>query len=389
MATLKELTTPLTVDEIKSAIYAAIEARGVKTSSWKPGAIARTIIAGAAIVLAGFSLLQQRIAESGFLKFSVGDWLTVVAKEVYDVDRDNGSFAAGDVTLTNTGGGVFAPGIGDVIFLNTTTGKTYRNTAAFTLGAFEVDKVVPVEAIEIGAASTASPSDIDALETVLLGVTVDNPLAIVGRDPETDADLRIRCLAKTGTLSPNGPEDAYRFLALSAETDAGASAGVTRVTSTADGAGNVTVYVATATGAVTGSIGDTTTPLGAVDEAIQTQAVPLGITATVLSAVSLAVPITYEVWVRSTVGLTVADLTDAINLALTNFLSVQPIGGSRKVPGPGFVFADALEGVIVEAIGTDNLIDVAVTVPAADAVVAANEAPVAGTPTPTINLVGI
>lgn len=389
MATLDELTTPLTVAEIQQAIYDAIEALGVKTTSWKPGAVARTIIAGASIVLAGFSLLQQRIAQSGFLELAVGDWLTVVAKEVYNVDRDVGSFAAGECTLDNTGGGVFAPGIGDVIALNTTTGKTYRNTAAFTLAAFETGKIVPFEAIEIGADSTAAPADIDALETVLLGVTITNVSAIVGKDPESDADLRVRCLAKTGTLSPNGPADAYRFLALSAETDSGASAGVTRVTTVPDGAGGVTVYVATATGPVTGSIGDTTTPLGAVDEAIQTKATPLAVTSTTVSAIAAPIAVTYEIWLRSAIGLTVSEIGDAVSLALSNFLSTQPIGGSSKTgSAPFFVFVESLEAVIAEAVGTANLISLEVTAPAADVAIAANEAAVlSGAPTATINLV--
>lgn len=389
MATLDELTTPLTRTEIEAAIYAAIEARGVKTSSWKPGAVARTIVAGVALVLSAFSSLQQKIAESGFLQLAEGDWLTIVAREVYGVERNTGTFAAGNVTFDNTGGGVYSPGVGDVIVLNSTTGKTYRNTEAFTLAAFETGKSVAVEAVEIGADSTAAPGDIDTLETVLLGVTVTNPTALVGKDPETDAELRTRCLAKTGTLSPNGPADAYRYLALSAETDDGVSAGVTRVTTTADGEGNVTVYVATATGPVAGSIGDTTTPLGAVDEAIQTQAVPLAVTATVLSATANTIAITYEVWVRSTIGLTVAEIDALVSTALATFLSAQPIGGSRKVPGGGFVFVDALEGVIAEAVGTAYLIDLVITVPAADVSIAASEAPVLGTVTPTINLVSI
>ena len=389
MATLKELTTPLTTAEVKAVIYAAIEAFGVKTTSWKPGAIARTIIAGNSIVLSGLSLLQQRIAESGFLELSSGDWLTVVAKEVYNVERNNGTFASGDVTLTNTAGGVFAPGIGDVIALNTTSGKTYRNTAAFALGVAPDSVIVPFEAIELGADSTASGGDIDDLETVLLGVTVTNAAALVGKDPETDADLVTRSLAKTGTLSPNGPGDAYRFVALSAETTSGQPAGVTRVTVTPDGMGNVAIVVADGAGTLAGTVGDLSTPLGAVDEAIQTQVVPLAVTATVTAATPQVVAITYEVWTKAASGVTATQLGDAIDLALTNYLAVVDIGGVRKVAGPGFVFLDALESVIGNVVGQENLIDLDVTVPAADLAIGASSAPVAGTPSRTINIVAL
>lgn len=386
MATLEELTTPLTKDEVEDSIYAALEGLGVKTTAWKPGATARTIIAGVAIVLSAFSSLQALIAKSGLLDLAEGDWLTILAREVYNVERNVGTFAAGNLTLDNTGGGTHSPGVGDVIALNDslTPNKTFRNTEAFSLAAFETGKVVAFEAIEIGADSTSAPNDIDQLETVLLGVTVTNPAALVGQDPESDADLRIRCLAKTGTLSPNGPSDAYRFLALSATVDSGAPAGVTRVTTTPDGEGNVDVHVATASGPVTGSIGDTTTPLGAVDESIQTLAVPLAVTATTISAVANTIAVTYEIWLRSTIGLTVPQITTNIATKLATFMSTQPIGGLSKTgSAPFFVFVEAIEGVIAEAVGTTFLISLEVTVPAADVAIATNEAPVLGTVTPT------
>ncbi len=389
MATLDELTTPLTVAEIQQAIFDAIEARGVKTTSWKPGAIARTIIAGVAIILAAFSTLQAAIAKGGFLELSSGDWLTVVARRVFGVERVVGTFAAGNCTLDNAGAGVFVVAVGDSIALNTTSGKTYRNTAAFTLAAFETGKVVPYQAIEIGADSTAPAADIDALVTVLADVTITNPLAFVGLDVETDAALIVRCLAKTGVLSPNGPSDAYRFLALSATTDSGAPAGVTRVTTVPDGEGNVTAYVATASGPVTGSIGDTTTPLGAVDEEMQVNAVPLAVTLTTISATALTITPTYEIWLRSTIGLTASEIEANIAAALVTYMSAQPIGGLRKVAGGGFVFTDAIEAAITGAVGTTNLIDLDLTVPAADVAVLATEAPVSGTPAATINLIAL
>lgn len=388
MATLQELTTPLTKDEIEAAIFAAIEARGVATTSWKPGAVARTIIAGTALVLSAFSILQQRIAESGFLELAVDDWLTLVARFVYGVDRDLGSFASGNCTFDNSGAGVYALTVGGVIVSNSATGKTYTNTAAFTLAAFETGKIVPMQAIEIGSDSTSPATFIDTMVTALAGVSVTNVAALVGTDEDTDPELREKCLAKTGTLSPNGPSDAYRFVALEAEKDDGTPAGVTRVTTVPDGEGNVTVYVANASGPVTGSIGDTSTDLGAVDEAVQTQVVPLAVTATTVSAVAFTQPVTYEVWIDSGIGITASDLAIQIATDLSAFFSALPIGGTGRTAGGGFLFKQAIEGVIAESIGTAFLIDKEITVPVPlSSVVAANEAPVAGTILPTINFV--
>jgi len=389
MATLSELTTPLTTAEVQQAIYDAIEARGVATTSWKPGAIARTIIAGVAIVLSSFSILQARIAESGFLDKAEDDWLTLVARFVYNVERSTGSFASGIVTLDNTGAGVFVVAVGDLTVSNSTTGKAYRNTAGFSLAAFETGKLVPVQAVEIGSDSTSPIGFIDTLVTVLLNVTVTNAAALVGADPDTDPQLRSKCLAKTGTLSPNGAADAYRFVAFEATKDDGTPVGITRLTAVPDGTGDVIVYVASATGPVTGSIGDTTTDLGAVDDAIQTQVVPLAVTATTVSATALAVHVSYVVWVRGTSGKTAVEMEAEIDLALTNFMSVQPIGGSRKVPGGGFVFKQAIESVVAEVVGTTDLIDKAISVPAADTAVGTTEAPVIGTIASTVIFVSL
>jgi len=379
--TLDELITPLTRAEIEAAIYAALETKGASTTAWKTGAVVRTLITGFAIVLAASSSLQVAVAKSGFLALATGDWLTLVAQYVYGVARDGGSFASGDVILDNAGGGVYSLGVGDLVVINTATSKTYRNTAAFAIGAMETGVVVPVEAVELGSASTATPGQIDDFETVLLGVSVANTAAIVGADAEDDAALRLRCLEKTGALSPNGPRDAYAYVARSTLDSTGAAIGVTRVRTIADGVGGLDVYIATGSGGVTGTVGDEDTDLGAIDAAIQEQVVPLAITATVQSAVALAVPCTYELWLLDTITLSGAEVEAAIALALTAYLSEVPIGGYVISPATGTIYVSALESVIGGAV--EGVIDVSVTAPAADVAVALDEAPVAGTITAT------
>src|SRR3990172_50200 len=317
MSTLAELTTPLTVDEIKTAIYAALAANGAATTTWKPGAVVRTIITGVAIVLAGFSRLQAAIAKSGFLELAEGDWLTLVALYVYGVDRDTGSFATGNVTLDNAGGGVYSGDPGDLVVMNPTTLQTYTNTAAYSIDALETGVIVPVQAVLLGADGTSTPGTITAVVTPLSGVTVTNAAAVVGSDAELDPALRIRCREKTGMLSPNGPRDAYAYVAKTTTRSDGSSIGVTRGKSVADGIGGVDVYCADADGVVTGTVGDLGTDLGVIDEAIQTQVVPLGITARVHTAVANTIAVTYELWLRDTTGLTDDEIGDLVDAALT------------------------------------------------------------------------
>jgi phage-related baseplate assembly protein len=377
---LAELTTPLTRAEVETAIYTALASKGVSTTSWKPGAVVRTLIFGVALVLSAASSLQAKIAESGFLALATQDWLTAVALYVYGVTRDTGAFATGTVTLTNNGGGVYAGGIGDLVVQNPSTKKTYRNTAAYTLAAGPAtEAVVPVQADEIGTASTSTPDTITAFVTTLLGVAVTNPTALVGRDPESDPALRTRCLAKTGTLSPNGPKDAYTYVALSAKkADGVTSVGVTRVRVIADGDGNVTVYVASASGAITGTSGDPETDLGAVHDAIQTQAVPLAVTETTVAATNKLILITYEIWLRDTLGQTEALVEEAIEDALDDFVSTYPIGGFVIPPASGKVYLSAIETVI-GSVFPEHTVKLEVTIPAGDTDLLINEVPVPST----------
>lgn len=377
--TLDALITPLTVAEAKAAIYAALAAQGVTTTAWQSGSTARTIIAGLAIVLAAFSRLQSLIAKSGFLAYAERDWLTLVARLVYGVERDVGTFAAGFITLTNSAGGSFSGDAGDLVFaMSAGAKKTYRSTAAYTLGSMGTTTVA-IEALEIGASSTAIAGDIDTMVTTLSGVTCSNAVALVGMDPETDAALRLRCAEKLGSLSPNGPRDAYGYLARSAtKADGITPIGVTRVLTVADGVGGVDVYAATASGGLTGTVGDLATDLGCVDEAIQTQCVPLTITARVHSATPLSVPITYELWLRDGSGLTDPLVQDAVDAALLSFVTEQPIGGVVVPPAAGKIYVSALEVVIGGAV-PGEIVKVIVTVPAADVVVAVTECPMLGT----------
>ena len=385
--TLAELTTALTADEIEASIYAAVEARGAKTTSWKPGAVVRTIIAGVAIVLAAFSSLAALVARGGFLELATGSWLTLVARYVFGVERITGTFASGYVTLTNTAAVPYSGGADDLIVINSTTDATYRSVAAWSVDAAggpndEVD--VEVRAVEAGSDSTSPAGDIDALVTTLSGVTVTNAAALVGTDEETDPELRSRCLARTGALSPNGPKDAYSYAARNAVTADGDAIGVTRVTTQATGDGTVNVWVATASGAVVGDPDDPDTDLGAVALAIYEQAEPLSVEAVVASATPVTVDVTYELWIYTSSGLLASAVEDLVEAALEEMLAAVPIGGHYVAPDRAIYVSDI--AAAIDAVRSE-IFRPTVTAPAADVTMAVNEVAVLGTVTPTIHLV--
>lgn len=381
--TLAELTTPLTADEVEAAIYAAVEARGAKTTAWKPGAVVRTLIAGVSIVLAAFSSLAALVASGGFLELATGDWLTLVARYVFGVERIGATFAAGTVRLTNASATPYSGGADDLIVRNSTTDAVYRSTEAWSVGASSAADVA-IRAVEAGSDGTSPGGEIDELVTTLSGVTVTNSTAIVGTDEEEDPALRTRCLERTGALSPNGPKDAYAYAARGATTADGDTIGVTRVATQAVGDGTVNIWVATDSGEVTGDAGDPGTDLGAVAAAIYEQAEPLSVEAVVDTATAVTVDVTYELWVYTSSALTEAEVEDLVDEALEDLFANTPIGG-HVIGTNRRLYVDDITSAI-DAIRPE-VFHVEVTLPAADVAVPINYVPVLGAVTPTVNLV--
>lgn len=393
MTTLADLVTPLTSDEVKQDIYDGIAALGISTTDWKPGAPTRTIIAIFAIIIAACTQLVALIAAGGFLSSSRGPWLEVLARENYAVEKGVGTFATGSIEATNASGFAYAGGAGDLVVRNPTTNKTYVSTGSWAIAPLAVGVSIPVRATEIGSASTSSPTTVTALVTALAGVTITNATAIVGSDPPTDPQLRQECLDKTASLSPNGAPGAYRFVATTAKRIADQSAiGVTRVRLIPDGVFGIDAYYATAQGTLAGTVGDTSSDLGRVDDLEQTQTVPEGITLRSHSATAHVIAITWQLWIRNTSGLTDAQIKAVVDAALTDYLANVPIAGETLGgPAPGKVYLSALEGVIGRAVdvaignnGPTLAIRVTISAPGADVVISATEAPVLGVSTGTV-----
>lgn len=378
MFSFNDLVTPVTKDEAKASVYDVLGIVGTDVTSWKPGAVARTIITAWAIGLSSLSQLQALIARSGFLELSSGNWLTLVAYYVYGVTRQEATFATGEVTLTNTGGGSFpGEGVDDRTFTNSTTGKSYRNSEGFDLDPLGT-VTIPVVAIEAGAASTSVPGAVDEIETTMIGVTVSNTLAIVGSDAESDSLLRARCYEKLGALSPNGPWDAYSYIARQTKRPDGTPIGVTRVRVTKDGFGKVDVYCATPTGGVA------SVDVAYLEEALQQNATPLCVTLDTHGAENVVFNVSYAVKMYNTSGLTEQQIKDAIAAKLASFFSSHPVGGN-VVDGVGRVYADAIGTVIGSAL--PQIMSRQVLVPSTDTILGVGQVPVLGNVTGTITQV--
>jgi len=357
--TIQDLTTPVTRQEVQASIYNILASVGVDTTAWSSGSVVRTMIVGVSVVLAAFSQLMALIARSGFLAMSAGAWLTIVAKQVYNVDRIPASFASGTLLVSNSSGAVYALDPDDLVIANVNTGATFRNTAAIVINPGAINYEIALAAVEAGSDSTSNPGTLTQVVTAgLTGVTVTNPSSLVGLDAEGDAALRARCSETLGALSPMGPWDAYTAALHNAVRADGSSLGITRIRLQADGYGRVFIYAATASGEVP------PTDLVIADDAVQRYAAPQAITAIVDTATAVIIPVTYSVWMYNTSGLTPTQIESAIGSALSAFMAAQPIGGNIIGSDPGKVFVDGIRTAIGAAL--TQIFHVVVTAPALD-----------------------
>lgn len=371
----------LLVQETKEAILATAlgiaSAVGVPVTSWQPGDPTRSLFLVEADNLSSLESIVAGFISSGFLDYASGDWLTIGAKQRYNVDRTLATYATTTETLTNTGGGIFVIEPLDLTFKNSVTGKTYHNTTGGTLASGPGTTLdLDLEADDPGSDGSAAAGEIDTLVTTLLGVTCTNATAAVGIDEEGDDTLKQQCLDKLGSLSPNGPADAYAYVARNSDLTGVSTVSRVRVYSNST-TGGVAVYLAGPSGGILS--GD----VAAVNSAILTWATPLCATPTVASASPVTVNIAYTLWVYKSVNKTSAQVQADVQTALESLFASRPIGGDIIPPATtGDLYVSLLESTIRGVY--PQAFRCTVTSPGADVALANNEVAVLGTLTPTI-----
>jgi hypothetical protein len=373
----------LLVQNTKAYIYeyalAIAETIGLPVSSWQAGDPTRSLFHVESDLLATLEEVVVGFIQSGFLDYATGDWLKILAEQVFNVVVPDATYAETTVTLTNAGGGTYIIDAGDLTFKNSTTGKTYHNTSGGTLNAGSTLSV-DVEADEAGSDSSAAAGEIDEMVTTLLGVTCTNPTAAVGVDEQDEATTRQQCRDKLGSFSPNGPREAYAYVARNSELTGVTT--ITRVRVYADSdTGDVTVYLASPSGAV--ASGD----VDAVEEAILEWATPLCITPTVESCTTTTVPVTYSIWVYDTVNKTVAEIEEDVEEALEEMFSTRQIGGDIVPPDTtGKLYKSLIESTI-RGVYPADCFRVSVATPSGDTSLTNSQVAVLGTVTATVNII--
>jgi hypothetical protein len=347
MLTIDQLFRGLSPAEVKSTLYQLAESFGLSTTAWQKLSPLRAIFAVLAQLVSNVTVLQATVNQSAFLDDATGELLQNLARYVYGVAPREATFARGEVTVNNGAGGLYTYGPGDLVVTSSALKKAYRNLAPVTIHPNELGVVVPIEALEQGSASTAAPGQIDGFATGAPGLSVANAHAVVGEDEESAADLRQRCRAKLGALSPSGPSTAYAYVATTRENNGGVPCDRVLVRP-AEGNGTIRVVVAGPDGAIAGTTGDPATDLGKLFLALNRLAVPAGYTLLLSSASVVTVTPSATIYVAQSAGLTDAQAIAAVEQAVANYLPTLPIGGV-DLGGGGAVLFRALEAVMSAA----------------------------------------
>ena len=327
--TLGGLFTETTVEAIKGTLYGYLTAAKLPVRAWQALSPTRVLTDAQARIYQAAQVVIVALAKSAFLDTATQEWLKERAREQFDVEPIEETFAVGEFVADNAGGGSYDYLPREISVLKTGTTKTYHNTAAVHIGSLEVGVAFAIEADEAGADSNAAPGQL-ALGTSILGVTGTNQLPVTGQDEEEADDLRTRCRLSRGALSPDGPRAAYEYVARTPELNGGVTVGRTRLLPPA-GDGLVTVIVAGPLGPLSPS------ELQLIQNGIDEWAVPATVLATVLSAGEFAQAVAARVWVPLYGGPNTTDLLAAIKVALIDYINSLPIGGVQLAPGTGYV----------------------------------------------------
>jgi len=379
MTALSDLLSTVKASDLVASIKTTATTLGLLPSSWQSGDPEDAIVNSVSQTIATYwNTYVYYAINGGFLSTATGKWLTLLAKGVFNVDRNLATFASGGWTGTNATAaplGPYAPNT--LTFVCLDTGATYTNQSSATFAVGVNAPITIVANVSGTAAGNAAPTRI-VLQTTVVGLTGSNALAISGTDDETDAALALRCTYKWASLSPNGPADAYRYVAL---TPSFHGVSVNRVLvspSSLNGSVLVTLANASSGGILTG--GD----VALVDAAIKANVVPVTVTETTQSATALSVPVTYQLWAHTTSGIVPATAQAAVNAALVTAFQNFPIGGDL-ISGSGKVYVSDLVGIIKSVV--PQAFQIVVTAPAADVALGTYQVATLGAVTPTITVV--
>lgn len=179
---LSDLLQTPTEDSLRQQILSDLNAAGFPITDWQSGAVLKTyvyMLARIYSILLG--QLIPKIAGGGFLSTADEDWITLLAKEVYNVDRQDATFTIQRSTLTcAAGSGPYTISIGAMI-AQTTAGRRYRNITGGSLSTaapleLQWQSEGPFDSTNPATSYLDQAGSMTTLLTPLPGVTINNPI---------------------------------------------------------------------------------------------------------------------------------------------------------------------------------------------------------------------
>lgn len=246
--TLNDLLTPDSESEVFEQLVTMMASSDLPVTAWQEGGVALTMLEKEALLYAEMGRLVQLIARGGFLDTASGAWLTLLASDLFSVDRIEAVSTVGRLVLHAGAAGptLIVPGqltvrFGDLRFSNTSGGLLPPNgTLALewrAKAAGAAHNAVPVGAtLELGTSLpgvkvTATP----------IGATA-SWITTVGADAEGDESLRTRARARWPKLGRGGGTAAC-YEAWARETPGAQDVQKVRVAEAYPAEGEVTVFV--------------------------------------------------------------------------------------------------------------------------------------------------
>lgn len=123
---LEQLLAEPTVDQIRDRIRARLNSGNFPITDWEKGGVVRNLVEATAEAIRDFvSNLMPRLAAGGFSQVAEDDWLALLAKQNYLLDKKGATFTYQDVRLwADQGVGPYSVSPGDLI-LEAPTGNRY------------------------------------------------------------------------------------------------------------------------------------------------------------------------------------------------------------------------------------------------------------------------
>ncbi len=391
------LGLPSTVASLLRGLLTSAIAEGIKTTAWSEGAPTRAVYRSMADFAKTITDAIGSIADAGILSASIGEALTVLAREHFGIEKPEATFGTTDLLIDNPNGGEYPYSPDNPLVLTSSiTKKLYISQGTGTILGLTSGQTLSIQAQDAGSSSTALAGQIDEWVSSVDGLTITQSTALIGTDALSDALLKTACRARVGfvptesTIGAGGAAGAYESVARSGPDGKGgvvrpddSRISVTRVRVVDDGSGGVIVYVADDDGPIT--VDD----LALVESAILVYAKPNGVPVSVENAVALPITCTLTVWIGASTSATDQEVRDAIIAALVAYAQDVPIGGydlgsGGIVPLRGGLEDAATDGAKLAA----KLVKLTFATPSGDTTIAEDEvSTINGTPTIAVNRV--